>query len=387
MNPAPTRIEPSRLAALLVEAPAWHQIGTELRARWRFPDFAAAVAFTGQLAQVATRLDHHPDWTVRHRRVEVVSTTHDLGGLTGRDEQLARAAAALAAAAGGVAEAVDAGAATGSWAPPGHFYSPLTSAAEIAADHRRLFAPGLRAMAGIDLRLPQQVALALELARYYGDEDFARTPRPDRRYCLANEYFGYGDAFLYQAVLRHLRPARVVEVGAGWSSAVLLDTDERFLGNKTQITFVEPWPERLLSLLRDEDRRRTRLLRQRLQDVALDEFRALRAGDILFIDSSHVAKTGSDVLHALFEVLPALSAGVWVHVHDVLVNFEYPETWVQEGRSWNEAYFLRAFLMHNHEWEVALHGPTLAEHAPELLLPRMPRVAENVGGSLWLRKR
>lgn len=227
----------------------------------------------------------------------------------------------------------------------------------------------------------------MELARFYGDEDFARTQRPDRRYCLANEFFCYGDAFVYQAMLRHLRPARVIEVGAGWSSAVLLDTDERFLGNSIACTFVEPYPERLLSLLRPADVARMRLLRKRLQDVPLAEFAALQANDVLFVDSSHVAKTGSDVLHALFAVLPVLRAGVHVHVHDVHVNFEYPESWVREGRSWNEAYFLRAFLMHNRDWEIVLHGPTLAEYAPEQLLPRMPRVAENVGGSLWLRRR
>ncbi|HEU4418459.1 MAG TPA: class I SAM-dependent methyltransferase, partial [Planctomycetota bacterium] len=200
-------------------------------------------------------------------------------------------------------------------------------------------------------------------------------------------YFDYGDAFAYQAMLRHVRPARVIEVGAGWSSAVLLDTDERFLGGRTDCTFVEPYPERLLSLLRPADVARTRLLRMRLQDVPLAEVTRLQANDFLFIDSSHVAKTGSDVLHALFTVLPALRAGVFVHVHDVYANFEYPEPWVREGWSWNEAYMLRAFLMHNDDWEIVLHGSALAEHAPERLLLLMPKLANKIGGSLWLRKR
>lgn len=386
MQPSP--LTPSQLADLLAQAPAWRQIGPELHATFRFPDFAAAVAFTQQLAHEAERLDHHPEWTVRSRRVDVLTTTHDLGGLSVRDDGLVRVASRLATAHGGVAESENVGGGRGAtWVPPGHFYSPVTSPADIEADRARLFAPGLRELPGVDLRLPQQVALALELSRHYGEEDFPATPRPDRRYCLANEYFGYGDAFLYYALLRHLRPARVIEVGAGWSSAVLLDTNERFLGNSIACTFVEPFPERLLSLLRPDDRARTRLLRQRLQDVPLAEFAALQAGDVLFVDSSHVAKTGSDVLHALFAVLPTLRSGVWVHVHDVHVNFEYPEAWVREGRSWNEVYFLRAFLMHNRDWEITLHAPTIAEYPSARSLPPMPRLSENLGGSLWLRRK
>lgn len=272
------------------------------------------------------------------------------------------------------------------WIEPGHFYSPLTSPAEVDADAPRLFAPGLRDLPGIDLRLDEQLRLARELARYYGEEDFATAPRPDRRYCLANEYFPYGDAFAYHALLRHLRPARVVEVGAGWSTAVLFDTEERFLQRRLDVTAIEPYPDRLLSLLRPDDVARLRLLRCRLQDAPLEVFDALEADDILFVDSSHVAKTGSDVLHALFTVLPRLRPGVWVHVHDVHANFEYPEPWVREGRSWNEAYFVRAFLMYNDRWRIELHGATLAEHAPAELLQRMPRLGENVGGSLWLRR-
>jgi pterin-4a-carbinolamine dehydratase/cephalosporin hydroxylase len=384
----PGRLAASEIDAALAQLPGWRRVGDGLCARYRFATFAAAVAFTQRLAAAAEELGHHPQWTVRYRVVDVVTTTHDAGGLTALDVELAARAGSLAATGGGAAIAGDdVSRAAGAWVPPGHFYSPITAPIEVEADAARLFASGLRDLPGVDQRLPEQLALALQLSRFYADADFAEQPRPDRRYCLANEYFPYGDAFAYHALLRHLRPRRVIEVGAGWSSAVLLDTDERWLGSAIECTFVEPYPERLLSLLRPADVARTRLLRSRLQDVPLAEFAALQANDILFIDSSHVAKTGSDVLHALFAVLPALRPGVWVHVHDVHANFEYPAHWVREGRSWNEAYFVRAFLMHNRDWEIALHGATLAEYAPEQLLPRMPKLGSNVGGSLWLRKR
>ena len=385
---APSRLAADAIDLALAKLLGWRRLGEELRASYRFPTFPAAVAFAQQLAAAAEELGHHPQWTVRYRLVEIVTTTHDAGGLTALDLDLATGVMLLAGTRGGVVIAGDEVVrAPGAWVPPGHFYSPITHSAEVEADADRLFAPGLRELPGVDQRLPEQLALALELARFYPDADFPEQPRPDRRFCLANEYFPYGDAFAYHALLRHLQPRQVIEVGAGWSSAVLLDTDERWLGNSIACTFVEPYPDRLLSLMRPGDVARTRLLRARLQDVPLAEFAALQANDILFIDSSHVAKTGSDVLHALFAVLPALRSGVWVHVHDVHANFEYPAPWVREGRSWNEAYFMRAFLMHNRDWEIALHGATLAEYAPEQLLPRMPKLGSNVGGSLWLRKR
>lgn len=273
------------------------------------------------------------------------------------------------------------------WAPPGHFYSPLPDCAELAADAARRWPPEPRELPGIELRIREQTELALQLAQYYADADLGDAPTADRRYGTANEYFGFGDAFVYQALLRHRPPARVVEVGSGWSTALLLDTDDRWLGGRLAITCIEPFPERLLALLRPADAGRVRLLRQRVQDVALLEFAALQAGDMLFVDSSHVAKTGSDVVHLVCEVLPRLRSGVLVHFHDVHANFEYDETWVRQGRAWNEAYFLRAFLQHNAAFEIVLHAPTLALHVAELLLPRMPRVGENTGGSLWLRRR
>jgi len=392
------RLPDAEVDAALPALRGWRREANELRCSYRFASFAAAVAFTQRIAPLAEEMNHHPAWTVRYRLIEIATVTHDVGGLTRLDLQLAQRLANLAGVLGGAVVAPDAApqppsspsvaqpAGAALWVPAGHFYSPLTDRAEVEADAPRLFAPGLRELPGVDLRLPQQLALAMELARFYGEEDFPEQPRADRRYCLANEYFPYGDAFAYYALLRKLRPQRVIEVGAGWSSAVLLDTDERFLGGSIACTFVEPFPERLLALLRPADVARTRLLRQRLQDVALAEFDALAANDILFIDSSHVAKTGSDVLHALFTVLPRLRSGVWVHVHDVHANFEYPASWVREGRSWNENYFLRAFLMHNAAWQIELHGASLAEYAPELLLPRMPKLGTNVGGSIWLRK-
>ncbi len=376
---------PREIDTALGVLPGWHRVAGQLRVVYRLDSVEAAVTFAAAVAALVTELAHWPEWTVRGSTVHVVTTTVAAGGITAADLAVAVRIAAAASAAG--AATADEVQVPDLWVPPGHYYSPITSAAEVEADAAHLFAGELQPIAGVDQDLPAQLALALELARFHGEEDFPEQPRADRRYGWANEYFPYDDAFAYYALLRHLQPRRVIEVGAGWSSAVLLDTEERFLAQPIAATFVEPFPERLLSLLRPADLLRTRLLRRRVQDVPLDEFTALEANDILFVDSSHVAKTGSDVLHTLFTILPALHSGVWVHVHDVHANFEYPPAWVREGRSWNEAYFLRAFLMHNSAWQIALHGATLALHAPGELQARMPRLGVRTGGSLWLRKR
>lgn len=97
------RATSTEIEAWLAELPAWRHVGDELQAAFRFPTFGAAVAFTQRLAAVAEQQDHHPEWTVRSRLVEVAMTTHDAGGVSVRDNRLARAADELAHAMGGVA--------------------------------------------------------------------------------------------------------------------------------------------------------------------------------------------------------------------------------------------------------------------------------------------
>src|SRR4030095_14584076 len=120
------------------------------------------------------------------------------------------------------------------------------------------------------------------------------------------------------------------------------DTCDRFMDKNVEFTFIEPCPERLIGLLTEEDMERVRIETNPVQRVDPTIFDSLEANDILFIDSSHIAKIGSDLLYIIFYVIPSLKKGVIIHFHDVLWPFEYPEKWLQEGRAWNEAYFLRS---------------------------------------------
>ena len=134
----------------------------------------------------------------------------------------------------------------------------------------------------------------------------------------------------------------------------MLDTIDGFSSQRPEVTFVEPYPNRLLRLLRDGDQQQVRLIDKKVQDVPLEVFLSLESGDLLFIDSSHVVKCGSDLHFIFFEILPRLKPGVFVHFHDVFFPFDYPSEWLIKGQYWNENYFLRAFLSYNTEWSIRL---------------------------------
>jgi hypothetical protein len=187
-------------------------------------------------------------------------------------------------------------------------------------------------------------------------------------------------------MIRHYKPKRIIEVGSGFSSAVMLDTNECFFGNEINLTFIDPYMDRLNMLLREPNRVTTTLVATDVQEVPLSLFEALETNDILFIDSTHVAKTGSDVNYILFDILPRLNSGVIIHFHDVFYPFEYPEGWVLMGRNWNEDYALRAFLMYNDAFEIKLFSHYLHEHYPDAF-KAMPLCYKNWGGNLWLAKK
>ncbi|MGL4423814.1 MAG: class I SAM-dependent methyltransferase [Gemmataceae bacterium] len=235
--------------------------------------------------------------------------------------------------------------------PPGHFGSPLPDDAELRRDAQRLFAVPTE-LPGIDLRTSEQLELLRELAPFHAEWFFPTALTPGTRYFADNTFFPIADGLAIFAMLRRTPPKRVVEIGSGFSSAVMLDTADRFPPGPTQFTFIEPYPQRLLSLLTPADRSRTQILQQRVQDVPMDVFTQLQAGDLLFIDSSHVVKAGGDVNHLFFEVIPRLAPGVVVHVHDIFWPFEYPPEWFHKGYAWNEAYVLRGLLQHNRRLEM-----------------------------------
>lgn len=276
---------------------------------------------------------------------------------------------------------------TAAWtkfSPPGHFYSPLPSEQEVADAYARGdFGPPF---AGVDLHEGAQVELLRRLAPHYGSHPFPESKTRERRYHLDNPSYGHFDGLMLYCMLRHLSPRRVIEVGSGFSSAAMLDTNEYSMNGSMQLTFIDPDMSRLRPLLREKDEGRVRLIEQRVQDVPLATFDQLESGDVLFIDSSHVAKIGSDVNRLYFDILPRLRPGVHVHIHDVAGNLEYPREWYAEGRAWNEQYLLRAFLMFNRAFRIELFTGWLFDHHRAFFEAHMPLCTRGGGGQLWLQR-
>jgi len=268
------------------------------------------------------------------------------------------------------------------YAPPGHFYSPIPD----ASARSQAFDASITSVAGVNLRVDQQVALLAEFARFMPEMPFRDQASDGLRFGFANSYFSYSDGTVLYGMLRQYRPRRIIEVGSGYSSAVMLDTADRF-GLDLTCTFIEPYPKnRLLGLLTQADRAKHRIITDGVQDVPLDTFDALQANDILFIDSSHVGKLGSDVLHLLTHVLPRLKPGVLIHVHDIFWPFDYPNEWVREGRAWNEAYLLRAFLQFNDAFAIRLFTSYLHVHHRDALERYVPVVLHGHGGSMYIQR-
>jgi predicted O-methyltransferase YrrM len=270
--------------------------------------------------------------------------------------------------------------------PPGHFYSPLPSLAEIKRDESKIFGSIPRSIPGLELHESEQLKLLEKFLHYYQSIPFPPHKTEGLRYYFENPAYSYSDAIFLHCMIRHLKPRQIIEIGSGFSSCATLDTNELFFDGSLKITSIEPYPELLMSLIKEEDKNKIKVIPQRLQDVELNEFKILEANDILFIDSTHVSKINSDVNRIFFEILPVLSAGVYIHFHDVFFPFEYPKGWVYEGRAWNEMYILRAFLQYNCKFHIVLMNTFMTHFHEPFFREKMPLCLKNPGGSIWVRK-
>jgi predicted O-methyltransferase YrrM len=270
--------------------------------------------------------------------------------------------------------------------PRGDFNSPLPDISEGQRIATTAFNKLADRIPGIDLRVDAQQRLLLRMVDVYPEFDWSEHRVPGRRFHFAQDWYAQADGICLYSMLRLFRPRRVVEVGSGFTSALMLDVNDRFLGRHTQLTFVDPYPDRLDLVLSSNDRRQVRIIRKRVQDAPKEIFTELENGDFLFIDSSHVSKVGSDVNFLFFEVLPNLPIGVFVHFHDVFWPFEYPAKWIAEGRSWNEAYLLRSFLTFNNSFEIVFWVPLAALRWRDIIKERMPTYLIDTGAAIWIRR-
>lgn len=210
------------------------------------------------------------------------------------------------------------------------------------------------------------------------------------QFYVRNGAFGLVSAIVLHAIVRHFRPHTIIEVGSGMStlvSARAAAMNQRD-GYPVAVIAIEPNPS---PVLQRGVPGVTELVRKPVQDIGADYFKRLAENDILFIDSSHVVRTGSDVNFLYLEVLPRLARGVLVHVHDIFFPAEYPKDWIVHSRRfWSEQYLLQAFLAHNNAWEVLWSESYMrAKHPSELeaVFPGRLGFDDNFNSSsFWMRR-
>jgi predicted O-methyltransferase YrrM len=269
--------------------------------------------------------------------------------------------------------------------PPGHYYSPIPAISELRKREAAIWRQS-DSILGLDLNLEEQETfLQIVIDLYPEFPSYSALKQEGLRFYLENRFFPAGDAIFLYAMIRHLRPRHIIEVGSGYSTALMLDVNERFFENNIDITCIEPHPQRLFSLLAPRDNENIQLIQRELQDVELLPFEGLSTGDVLFIDSTHVAKVGSDVDYIFFEILPRLQQGVHIHIHDITFPFEYSQAYVYQGLAWNEAYLLRAFLQYNSAFKIVSFNHFLIKTHYETLASEMPLCLHG-GVGIWLRK-
>jgi predicted O-methyltransferase YrrM len=221
---------------------------------------------------------------------------------------------------------------------PIHYYEPLPDFQSITAEqiNRR------RSYPAINFQWENQLALLANLAAY-------RDELQETGFDFNNGYFSGFDAAVYYSLIRHLQPQRIVEIGGGHSTQI---ADKALARNrKGSLTCIEPYPEERLA----GAKLNIELIQKRVEEIDLEFFSCLEAKDILFIDSSHTVKFGSDVCYEFLEILPSIAPGVWVHVHDIFFPHDYPAEWLINRRlALNEQYLLEAFLSFNDHFQVAL---------------------------------
>jgi predicted O-methyltransferase YrrM len=227
----------------------------------------------------------------------------------------------------------------------------------------------------------------------YGAEchwpDQADTPG---QYYTQNINFGYSSAILLYSMIRHFRCRSVIEIGSGFSTLISLEAlSKNFPKNDFKLTFIEPYPRPWLHDVAARYPNTVEMITARAEELEVSRYLSLEAGDLLFIDSSHVAKLGSDVNFLFLQILPRLNPGVIVHIHDIYIPYEYPRAHFTGAvkHYWNEQYLLQALLAENPHFEIILPGFYVQHDLPEIFRASFPDYDQRVyraTSSFWLRR-
>jgi predicted O-methyltransferase YrrM len=269
---------------------------------------------------------------------------------------------------------------------PYHYYQPVYNVADLPERTWIEEDP----LTGLNMNLAGQVALLEEFHFNEELQQFPYTEKPGDAlgFYYSNSAYVEGDAEILYSMIRHFQPRTLIEIGSGFSTRLAKNAldKNRAEGHPSKHICIEPYEKPWLEQLGVDE-----VIRRRVEDISPATFAVLEANDILFIDSSHVLRTGGDVFHEYLRILPALNSGVIIHIHDIFFPFEYPRHWIQEQRwLWTEQYLLQAFLVYNSEFEVLLALSYLAHVQRQALAEKAPLFAQHKEaqpGAFWMRKK
>ncbi len=275
--------------------------------------------------------------------------------------------------------------------PIGHYHNPIPNSNEIEEHYSKIN----NKIQDINFNFENQINQLETYKIFYNEmpwDFYDDSKNVSFRYKNKDSYYRYSDAIFLYLNLRKYQPKKIIEVGSGFSSAIMIDTYENCMQNiQVNFCFIEPNPDdRLNKLLTNKDKQSFKIVKEKVQNVDKNIFKTLEENDILFIDSSHITKTGSDLNFIIFEILPKLNKGVLIHFHDIFYPFEYPKDWITtEKFFWNECYILRAFLMNNNDYEIIFFNSAAHMYNKKYLQENFPEtlIDNEHTGSIWLKKK
>lgn len=259
---------------------------------------------------------------------------------------------------------------------PRGYYSVVANLDELGDEAFQRRSP----MAGIEFDLAAQMKFAQgELGPFITELGDGRAAP----WTPSGRSYGAVDGETAYAMVRHFRPRHVVELGSGLSSHVLeaACSANRGDGDASTLRTFDPYPQ-ITRLGKQHE-----LSATRAQDVPLQVFTELGDSDVLFVDTTHTVKIGSDVNRIILDVLPELAPGVVVHFHDIFLPGEYHRAWIEGGWHWGEQYLLQAFLAMNPSFEVLWGSAAQWAEQRTQLEALVPSLRDHRPSSFWIRRR
>lgn len=266
---------------------------------------------------------------------------------------------------------------------PVHYYSPVP-------DTRQPIWQDRPHDSGVDYRIDaglETIGGLVEVYRAQMDALPKASTGDQHQFHLGNNAYHPGEAEILYGMVRSGKPKRIMEIGCGFSSLLiaqaLRDGRAEF---QCDYVCIEPYPP---DYLNPPPEGVSEFVSAYLQPVPLERFKALQAGDILFIDSTHVVKTGSDVVYEYLEILPILKPGVIIHIHDIFLPFEYPKEWTEKMRFfWNEQYLLKALLLGSHDFEIMIASHAIYRDRRDDFQALVPSLANSTHGpsAFWMKR-